>query len=151
MNRTPSLCRLRSGFTLLEMVVVLALLGLGIPPLLHVARRQNDRMAALAAREAVAGLVHRARQEALALGGSEVVLRVEPPEAALVARGDTLARARIQEIFGVELGLSRSRLESVLKYGPLGLGQVSSQTLTFRRGTTEILLVVSALGRVSRP
>ena len=142
MKSIPAFSRRGVGFTLLEMAVVLVLLGLGVPSLLRVVRNQNDRMAAMAAREAVAGLLHRARQEALARGGAAVVLRVGPAEATLVARGDTLARAGVEETFGVHLSLARNRDESILEYGPLGLGRISSQTLTFRRGRAETKLVV---------
>ena len=141
----------RHGFTLLELVVVLALLGVAIAELLPAARSQLDRMAVLAAREEVAGLLHRTRGEAMARGEAELVLTSVPPEAELVVRGDTLARARLEAAYGVTLMLSRGRPEARLTFGPLGLGRVTSQTLRFRRGDAEARLVISSLGRVARP
>jgi prepilin-type N-terminal cleavage/methylation domain-containing protein len=138
------------GFTLLELVVVLVLLGLSMAELLPAARRQLDRMAVLGAREEVAGLLHRARGEALARGGAELVLTSEPPRAELIALEDTLARTKLEDSYGVTLGLSRDRPEARLKFGPLGLGLVASQTVRFRRGDAEALLVMSSLGRVAR-
>ena len=138
------------GFTLLELVVVLTLLGLSMAGLLPAAKRQLDRMAVLGAREEVAGLLHRARGEALARGEAEVILTSVPPKAELIAEKDTLARTKLEETYGVTLGLSRDRSESRLRFGPLGLGIIASQTLRFRRGEAEVLLVISSFGRVAR-
>ena len=140
----------RRGFTLLELVVVLTLLGISMAELLPAARRQLDRLAVLGAREEVAGLLHRARGEALARGEVEVVLTAVPPRAELIAEKDTLARAMLEESSGVTLGLSRDRSEARLRFGPLGLGRIASQTLRFRRGEAEVLLVISSFGRVAR-
>lgn len=138
------------GFTLMELAVVLALLGLAISHLLSAARYQADQMAVLGAREDLAGILHRARTEAISRGGAEVVLTSSPPSAELLAGEDTLARAPIGESYGVALGLSRDRAEARLRFGPLGLGLVASQTLGITRGDAEAFLVVSSLGRVTR-
>lgn len=150
MHETRVFFRRVPGFTILEMVSVLALMGVGLATLLPTARRQLERMSVLAAREEVVGLLHRARQEAIRYGGSEVVLSTNPPTVGLFVDSDTLALAPLGENGGVTLLLSRNRTETHLHFGPLGLGRVSSQTLRFRRGDTEVALVVSALGRVAR-
>lgn len=134
----------------MELALVLLLVGMGVAELVPAARRQLDRMAVLAAREEIAGLLHQAREEALARGASELVLRVSPSSADLLADGDTLDGTILAEDYGVTLYLSRGRGEARLVFGPLGLGRVSSQTLRFRRGEEEALLVVSSLGRVAR-
>jgi prepilin-type N-terminal cleavage/methylation domain-containing protein len=139
------------GFTLMELAVVMALLGLTISHLLSTARSQSDRMAVLGAREELVGLLHRARTEAISRGGAEVVLSSSPPSAELLSREETLARTSIGESYGVTLGLSRGRAEVRLSFGPLGLGLVSSQTLQITKGEAEAFLVVSSLGRVTRP
>jgi len=138
------------GFTLLELVVVLTLLGLSMAGLLPAAKRQLDRLAVLGAREEVAGLLHRTRGEAVARGEAELVLTSVPPRVELIAKTDTLARTKLGESYGVSLGLSRDRSEARLRFGPLGLGLVASQTLRFRRGDAEALLVISSFGRVVR-
>lgn len=138
------------GFTLMELAVVIALMGLAISHLLLAARYQSDRLAVLGAREDLAGILHRARMEAISRGSAEVVLTSSPPLAELLSGGDTLARTFIGESYGVALRLSRNRAETRLRFGPLGLGLVASQTIEISRGETEVLLVVSSLGRVTR-
>ena len=107
-------------------------------------------MAVLGAREEVVGLLHRARQAAIARGGAELLLRADPPHADLLAGSDTVGVARLGDRYGVALTLSGGRPEALLAFGPLGLGRVASQTLSFRRGEAETRLVVSSLGRVAR-
>lgn len=138
------------GFTLMELALVIALLGLAVSHLLSAARTQSDRMAVLGAREELAGLLHQARTEAISRGGAEVVLRAIPPSAELLSHWDTLARTSIGESYGVALRFSRDRAEVRLRFGPLGLGMVASQTLGITRGEAEAHLVVSSLGRVTR-
>ena len=150
MQETRVLFRPPSGFTMVEMISVLALLGLGLATLLPAARRQLDRMSVLAVREEVVGLLHRARQEAISRGGSELVLNTQPPSAWLLVSSDTLFLVPLGEDGDVTLLLSRNRVEARLHFGPLGLGRVSSQTLRFGKGEEEASLVVSALGRVVR-
>jgi hypothetical protein len=107
-------------------------------------------MAVLGAREEVVALLHRAREEAIARGGSELVLRAVPPGVELLSGADTLARSGLEKAYGVTLGLSGDRAEARLVFGALGLGLVSSQTLRFGRGEVEARLVVSSLGRVTK-
>jgi len=64
----------RRGHTLLEISLALALLCAGSWALTSAARRVADRNAVAGAREEVAGLLARARREAILYGGSEVVL-----------------------------------------------------------------------------
>ena len=135
----------------MELAVVIALLGLAVSHLLSTARSQSDRMAVLGAREELVGLLHRAGTEAISRGGAEVVLSSLPPSAELLSGEDTLARAPIGEAYGVALGLSRGRAKVRLRFGPLGLGLVASQTLHITKGEAEAFLVVSSLGRVTRP
>ena len=142
---------MRAGFTLLELVAALALLGIGLANLIPVARQQVDRMAVVGARDEVEGLLHLARREAVARGSSDLVLSVEPPRAVLLSGTDTLAEARLgRAARPVRLSLSRGRSEVRLSFGPLGLGRVSSQTIRFERGDALATLVVSSLGRVVR-
>lgn len=149
----PSTCgwfSFRTGFTLLELVAVLALLGVGLASLIPAARHQLDRMAVLGARDEVEGLLHLARQEAIARGSSDVILSVQPPKAILIAGSDTLFDADIGKTRAVTLSLSRDRSEVRLSFGPLGLGRIASQTIRFQRGSALATLVVSSLGRVVR-
>lgn len=132
------------------MVTVLALAGVMIGGVVPTIRGQLDRMAVLGAREEVVALFHRAREEAIARGGSELVFHSVSSRIELLAGPDTLAQAGLDEVYGVTLGLSRDRQEAHLVFGALGLGQVASQTLRFGRGRAEATLVVSSLGRVAK-
>jgi prepilin-type N-terminal cleavage/methylation domain-containing protein len=138
------------GLTLMELVVVLALMSFGLARAVPAARHQLDRMAVVAAREATAGLFHQAREEAVARGKAEVVLTAVPAKAELMAGTDPPIRSNLEEGFGVSLALSGNRQEVRMIFGPLGLGRVTSQTLRFRRGQAEAQLVISSLGRVTR-
>lgn len=138
------------GFTLMELAVAMALLGLAISHLFSAARHQSHRMAVVGAREDLAGILHRARTEAISRGGAEVVLTSSPPGVELLSGGDTLSRISLGESYGVALRLSRDRAETRLRFGPLGLGLVASQTIGISRGEAEVFLVVSSLGRVTR-
>jgi hypothetical protein len=140
-----------AGYTILELLTVLVLLGLVLAALLTSARRQVDRMAVLGAREEVAGLFHRARSEAIARGGARILLTAEPARVELWAGEGVLALARLTDEYGVVLALSSGRPEVELTFDALGLGRVASQTLRFARGGAEVRLVVSSLGRVARP
>jgi hypothetical protein len=57
----------------------------------------------------------------------------------------------LQEELSVTVELSRGRSATELRYDALGLGQVASETLRFRRGDAASALVVSGYGRVRRP
>jgi Tfp pilus assembly protein FimT len=139
------------GYTILELITVMTLMGLVTAGLLPAARHQLDRMAVLGAREEVAGLFHRARFEAISRGGAHLLLTADPSSAELSAEGEALARVGLRHEYGVVLTLSSGREEAELAFDALGLGRVASQTLRFTRGNAEAILVVSSLGRVSRP
>ena len=145
-SRTPP-----AGFTLLELVTVVTLLGLALAQLVPAARRQLDRMAVLGAREEVAGLFHQARMEAVARGGASLILTSLPPRVELRQGDELLASGDLGGEYGITLTLSGGRTEATLLFDALGLGRVASQTLRFFRGEAEALLVVSSLGRVTRP
>jgi prepilin-type N-terminal cleavage/methylation domain-containing protein len=149
----PSICgwfSFRTGFSLLELVAVLALLGVGLANLIPAAKRQLDRMAVSGARDEVEGILHLARQEAVSRGSSDVILSTDPPKAVLISGEDTLVDANLGRARAVTIVLSRGRSEARLSFGPLGLGRVSSQTIRFERGNALATLVVSSLGRVVR-
>jgi prepilin-type N-terminal cleavage/methylation domain-containing protein len=138
------------GFTLLEMTVAASLsallLAVGIPA----ARRSLDRMAVVGAREALVGMVVRARSEALARGGAAVVVdpvggsvRVESGEA-------VLGSLHLDAAFGVELDVGTPPRVVRLTFDGLGIGRVASRTILLRRGAAEAGVVVSSYGRVTR-
>lgn len=138
------------GFTLLELITVITLLGILLGEAFPATRTLQDRMAVVGAREAVVGLFHRARMEAVARGGSMVVLTTGPAVTTLLAGGETVIRESIGADYGVELRLSGGRSSVTLAFDALGLGRVASQTLRITRGDAVTEVVVSSYGRVTR-
>jgi len=139
-----------SGFTLLELVTVVTILGLALAGGLPAARGVLDRMAVAGAREAVIGVFHQARMEAIARGGSRVGLRASTAEVELWSGGALRASLDLAQDFGISMDLSGGWDLREVEYDPLGLGRVASLTIGITRGSAEAGLVVSSLGRVTR-
>lgn len=138
------------GFTLLELLTVMTLLGLALGEVFPAGKRLLDRMAVLGAREAAVGQFHRARMEAVARGSVRLLVETSPPTMRIETGAPSVV---IEEVtFGnrVELKLTRDRGEVTLTFDAMGLGRVASQTLRFSRGTEQAELVVSSFGRVTR-
>jgi type II secretory pathway pseudopilin PulG len=139
---------MRSGYSLLDLTVALTLMGLGVSVLVPAARKQQDRVAVLAAREAVVAHIARARREARASGGAVVHLRRAGSrvwlEAGTAAR-DTLA---LEERFGVRM--EPGAASATIAFDALGVGRLASRSLAFSRGEARAAVTVSAYGRVRR-
>ncbi len=130
--------------------MALACVAVLTPPLLGSAAKLRAGFRLRHAQEEAARLFAQARWTAVSVGGAVVELAADPPSGLVVsATGDTVAATRFGGK-GVSLRLSRGRSATRLRYGPMGLGMVSSQTLRFRAGESERSVVVSSLGRVSR-
>jgi len=142
---------MRNGHTLLELCAVLLLAALVASVVLPAAGRLQDTFAVVAAREALAGLVAEARAAAPGHGSGSVHLRSEPWRAWSQAGGVPLRSVDLAEELGVSVDLSRGRTSMDLRYDALGLGQVASETIVLRRGSSRRALVVSGYGRVRRP
>lgn len=139
-----------AGFTYLELLVLLFVLGVLLPPLVGLGLDLRDRTAVRSAAEDAVALMSRARWSAVTSGGASVEFRTDPPAGwALDRSGDTVLLRRFGP-GGIDLALSRGRPSARIRFGPLGLGTVSSQTLVFSRGTQRQSLVISSLGRVRR-
>ena len=139
------------GFTLLELVIVLALVGLVVSVLTPLAASLGDRMAVQAARESVVGVFHRARLEAVSVGESRIVLTAAPARVELWSGGILRSAVGLGKDFGVHMELSGDGEGAEIRFGALGLGRVASQTIRFSRGAVQKTLVVSSYGRVARP
>lgn len=140
----------RGGFSLIELMLVLACAAALAPPLAGSAAKLRRDFELRQAQEEAARLLALARWTAAGTGGAVVELVADPPGGVVLsAAGDTVASARFGS-GGATLRLSRDRASARLRFGPLGLGLVSSQTLAFSAAGEERLLVVSSLGRVTR-
>ena len=138
------------GFSLIEMITVVAIFAMTIASLAPSARRYRDTSTVVAARESVAGLIAEAR--VLAVGTGDVTVRLEAdPWRAWLTMGDSVVRRLpIEADLAVRIELSGGRASTELAYDALGLGRVASETLSFVRGDARRALVVSGYGRVRR-
>jgi type II secretory pathway pseudopilin PulG len=141
---------MRRGHTLFELCAALLLVALAASAVLPAGRALLDRVAVVAAREAVAGLVAEARVAALSYGGASVHLTAGPWRAWAQVGDSAFGLVQLEEELAVTVELSRGRAATELRYDALGLGQVASETLRFRRGVAASSLVVSGYGRVRR-
>lgn len=138
------------GHTLFELCAALLLASLALSAVVPLGRGIRDRMAVLAAREAVAGLVAEARSAALGSGAAAVHLASDPWRAWVQAGDSVYPAVGLEAEWGVAVDLSRGRTAATLAYDAMGLGRVASETLRFRRGGRTAALVVSGYGRVRR-
>lgn len=146
---TPAM-RHRRGYTLTELALVLAVLGILLAIVLPPAGRWRDRAAVRAARDELAGAVAWTRMAAATRGGA--ALAVDPATGRVWTRGrdgtdsppvDLSARYAVR----VETGTDGVVL---LQYDALGIGRAASRTFTFRRGAAVAGVTVSAYGRYRR-
>ncbi len=140
-----------AAFTLLELLVALALAAVLVGLSLPAGRRLQDRWAVGAERDRALAALHRVRVEARIRDGA--TLAVDGRTGVLTARaGDSLLWRR------ADAGRSGVRITrpdgtpvvDTLHFDAWGLGVVTSRTLVFRRGRAEARLVISSRGRGSR-
>lgn len=136
----------RPGLTLIELVLVLIIMGLTSLVGVRQLHLYLDRLAARDAVRAAAGVVSRARDDAIALR-VPVIVRIDTAAAVVELRSQDSAygRASLRDAHGVSLRASRDSIT----FGPRGMGHgVANLTLVARRGHAAETLVVSRLGRV---
>ena len=140
---------MRTGYSLLDLTVALALMGMGSSLLLPAAHRQMERSAVLAAREALVAQVAQARREARIAGGAVLQMRRSGGRVWIEAGGqaprDTLA---IEERFGVRIVPGAA--SATVAFDALGIGRLASRSVTFLRGQERAAVTISAYGRVRR-
>ncbi|MEX0892036.1 MAG: hypothetical protein WEB88_07680 [Gemmatimonadota bacterium] len=144
--RTP-----RTGTTLLELTVVLALLAVLVGIAAPFGRRAMDEVAVRAARDALGAMAARARLGAAARGGATLAVSIPEGLVTLVdARGRAIAPDRdLAAEFGVLVATDgRATTRVQLRWDVLGIGRAAARTLRFRRGAAEARLTVSLYGRV---
>jgi prepilin-type N-terminal cleavage/methylation domain-containing protein len=142
--------RARTGFTVLEVLVVLTLIGVGSALAFPVGRRALDGWAVRTVRDAGISAIHRARMEARRRGGASLEFRADSGRAELRAGDSLLWRWTDPVDAGVEMVLARDRQVDVLHFDARGLGRVTSRTVRFTRGEASRALVISSRGRATR-
>jgi len=134
------------GFSLFELVVVMALAGLACVTVVHALSLQLDRIAVCNAIAEAAGALARARDEALARR-SVVRVRIDTAQRTLVVQSgdERIARHALGHAHGVSLSTTRDSIAFDVR----GLGHgAANLTLVARRGRAADTLVISRLGRV---
>ena len=142
----------RSGHTLTELLVVLALLAIAIGLAYPAARAASDAWAVRAARDAVGAALAGARAAALTQRGAEVLL-VPVNGTVLTRAGDaaTPPSPRLDLARDWRVGVSSPGFAGdtiVIRYDAIGIGRIANRTLRFERGRALAGLTVSAYGRV---
>lgn len=141
----------REGFTLIEMVVVLAMLGILLGIAAPHGLRWRDAAAASSARDEIAATLARTRVAAVAHGGA--ALWIDGAAARMwitAADGDRVTPAvDLAGRYGVSIE-SGAAVPVELRFDGLGLGRLTSRTLRVRRGGATAGLTVSAYGRYRR-
>ena len=136
----------RHGYTLVELVLAMAIMACASLTGLHALRARLDHIAARDAVRAAGGMVARAREEAVALH-TPVSVRIDTATATLelLSRTGTLGRLALGALHGVALATTRDSIT----FDGRGLGYgAANLTLVVRRGLAAETLVVSRLGRV---
>ena len=144
--RNPTLSSSRTGLTLIELVLVTAIMGLIALIGIRELQRHFDRISARDAVRSAASVIARARDEAVALH-SPMSVHVDTVAATLSiqGRGARLPLAALGTTHGV--ALSTSRVSIAFDVRGLGYG-AANLTLVARRGSAAETLTVSRLGRV---
>lgn len=136
------------GYTLIELVAVLALFAVGAASFAPTARRLSDRAAVTAAGEQVVGLLLEGRATALAHGSATVTLVSDPPSVRIDAIDLPLRTVHLDGSVGVRLGGGRD--SSRIRFDALGLGRFANETVVLTRGGATRSILVSSYGRVRR-
>lgn len=139
--------RRRDGYTLLELLIALSLLGILLTMALPPVGRWRDQVAVRAARDDLAGAIAWTRMAAAARGGAALV--VDPVTGRVwtrTAEGEDFPVIDLQDRYDVELETGAASL-LILHYDAFGIGRTASRTFTLRRGVVTGGVTVSAYGR----
>lgn len=133
---------------LLELIIVLALLGMLSSLAVPGARDGLDGLRARHAREATFALATRARASALERGGADLIVDLAGRRARVeAADGAVLASAQFGEC---SIEVAGADDTTVVSYDARGLGRMASRTIRFVCGRAQAGLTFSAYGRVRR-
>lgn len=139
-----------SGYTLIELLLALLLLGVLLSLAFRPLTRWRDRAAVHAAREELAAALAHTRITAISAAGATLVLTPATGRFSTRTHGGTVGppvdlRARYR--VGVDAGAGDS---VTFHYDALGIGRLTSRTVTMKRGAARAGITVSAYGRYRR-
>lgn len=139
-----------AGYTLFEVAVVLSIVGILVGAAIPRVEDLRDRMIVRGAREIVIGHFSRARSLALARGGAEVILTEVPSRVILAAAGTRPDTVDLYEEHGASLEILGAADEAEFEFGQLGIGRMTSRSISIQRGKAEADVVIAAYGRARR-
>jgi prepilin-type N-terminal cleavage/methylation domain-containing protein len=139
----------RKGHTLIELLAVLATMGIALLMAAPPVERLLDGLAVRSARDALVVELARTRLLARTHGGALLLLDANAATAVIVSEsGDTLHPPLLLHAHyrtGLELG---SSAQATIRYDALGIGRLANRTLHVVRGGSAARITVSAYGRV---
>lgn len=139
-----------SGTTLIELVVVMAILALLLAVTVPSAAHWRDAAAVRAARDELAAGLARARAAAASNGGAALLLDPLNGRFWTVTAGGFRGEAvSLGDQYDVSVDPGGAELV-VFRYDGLGIGRLAGRTVHIRRGRAEAGLTVSAYGRTRR-
>ena len=137
------------GYTLLEAVTVLILLGVGASSVAPAMRRVADRAAVVTAREELIAAVLETRAAGIAAGTSEITLIADhPPSLTIRADGAVLRSATFADAITLRIGAGRD--STTIRFDAFGLGRFANETIELIHSGATTSVVVSSYGRVRR-
>lgn len=140
---------MRHGYTVIELVVVMALMGMLLAVAVPPAVRWRDATAVRSARDELAAGLTWARVAAATHGGAALVLDPVTGRIWTRAEGRDDSPVDLATRYGVQLDPGTTR-PVVFYYDGLGIGRLSNRTVRIRRGSAEVGITVSAYGRYRR-
>jgi prepilin-type N-terminal cleavage/methylation domain-containing protein len=136
---------MRSAFTLLELLIVCAIIGIAAAIAAPVLRPVRDSLAVEAAARDVLNAFAMGRLAALRHGGAE--LRLDTLGVEVRARGNVLYARNVADAHGVRMRAT----PAVVRYAATGLATgLSNGTIIMERGRAADTVLVSRLGRARR-
>ena len=140
---------MQRGFTLIEVVIVVAIIGLLAALAIPRVAGWTDRLAVMRSVQEFHAFYNVARMGAV-YRSSRVRISITPISLVAIAEGDpdsVVVRMKGPATYGVSLRVSRS----TIRLYPTGVGLgAANTTLELRRGTVVESLTISRLGRLRR-
>jgi prepilin-type N-terminal cleavage/methylation domain-containing protein len=140
---------MKRGYTLVEMLLVLTLVGAGVSLLAGPVRRLSDDVTARMLCEEVVTLVNATRLLGRNHGGARLTLH-QDGQYAITAGGSPVRSGTLGLPPRASLRLSRGRDSTLVSFDRLGLGRMASTTIAVRIGDADRAVVLSSYGRLRR-
>ena len=137
-----------TGFTLLELMVTLAIMSAVLLVVVPNAMQALDVFSVHAAREALITASARTRSLAISRRGALLQIDEQRGTLTLISDSSVINRWNLRELYGVDLTIEHSARTIVeLTYDQLGIGRLANLTLRVARGRVEGGVTFSAYGR----